>query len=204
MSGSTIIRHVSPEEKGLAVDILTAAFHDYAAMQFFFEPDRSDYDRKLRKMVDFFSEARLQLDLPPLIVLENGQPVAAALVNPPSSSVFTADLRQRLDDLSQTVGSAVMDNLLAYESTCEQMEPEAPHYYLGMIGVLPEHKGKGYARLIMKHLQQMVDNDPQATGLCLNTENPDNIPFYRHMGFDVIGEEDIGPLHTWCLFRPSS
>jgi ribosomal protein S18 acetylase RimI-like enzyme len=188
----------------LAVDILTAAFHDYAAMRFFFEPDRSDYDRKLRQMVDFFSEARLQMDLPPIIVLENGQPVAAALANPPSSSVFTTDLRQRLEDLKQNVGTAVMDNLMAYENTCEAMEPEAPHYYLGMLGVLPGQQGKGYARLIIDHLQEMVDNHPQATGICLNTEKPNNVPFYRHLGFEVIGEEDVGPLHTWSLFRPSS
>jgi ribosomal protein S18 acetylase RimI-like enzyme len=143
------------------------------------------------------------MDWPPLVVRVGGSPVAAALINPPVASVFTPELRQALDNLKEAVGSAVMDNLLAYEQTCEQMEPKSPHYYLGMIGVLPGRQGLGYGRLLIDHLHEAADHDPTATGVCLNTENPNNVPFYRHLGYEVIGEADVGPLHTWSMFRPS-
>lgn len=204
MSELPVINNVDPSEKGQAVEILTAAFYDYPAMRFFMREEQEDYGRKLRLLVDFFCEARLWKDWPPLVVRVRDKPVAAALVNPPVSSGLSAELQKALEVLKREVGTAVMDNLLAYENTCERMEPETPHYYLGMIGVLPGHQGSGYARLLLDYLHDAADKDPVATGVCLNTENPRNVSLYRHLGYEVIGQEDVGPLHTWSMFRPSN
>ena len=204
MNALPILEHIQPEEKGQVVDVLTAAFYDYPAMRYFMEGEQTDYGRKLQLLVDFFCEARLWMDWSPLVVRVDKTPVAAALVNPPAATVLTSELRQTLDELKEAVGSAVMNNMLAYEKTCERMEPEAPHHYLGMIGVLPGHQGQGYARLIISYIHEAVDNDPESTGICLNTENPKNVPLYRHLGYEVIGEADVGPLHTWSMFRPTN
>jgi GNAT superfamily N-acetyltransferase len=205
MADSPVIVHLQPEEKEEAVRVLTAAFHNYPAFRFFLQGEgEEDYGRKLRLMVSFFCEARLWMDWPPLVVRLATTPVAAALVNPPVETVFNPNLRQAFNQLKEAVGPTVINNLMAYEKTCERMAPESPHYYLGMIGVLPAHQGQGFARLLLEHVHQASDNNPQASGVCLNTETPKNVPLYRLFGYEVIGEEDVGPLHTWAMFRPSN
>ncbi len=204
MNASPVLEHIQPAQKSQVVDVLSAAFYDYPAMRFFMSEEQADYGRKLRLLVDFFCEARLSMDWSPLVVRVDERPVAAALVNPPVATVFTSELRQALEELKVAVGSAVMDNMLAYEKTCERMEPEAPHHYLGMIGVLPDHQGQGYGRLLIDYIHQAADNDPKSTGICLNTESAQNVPLYQHLGYQIIGEADVGPLHTWSMFRPSN
>jgi GNAT superfamily N-acetyltransferase len=204
MGDIPVVVEVSAKEKGQAVDVLAAAFHDYPVFRYILGHDNPAYEDKLRMLVNFFCEVRLQMGGPPLVLRDGKKPLAAALVDPPVSGPFTAELREMLDNLIDIVGSQAMSRLEAYEDMCERMQPEQPHYYLGMIGVLPDLRGKGYARMLIEHLHQKVDHDPQAGGICLNTENPNNVPMYRHLGYVVIGEEDLGPLHTWCMYRPSS
>lgn len=203
MDNLVVISQDGIEDKEAAAEVLTAAFHNYPVMGYVL--DRSDpaYDVKLKRMVNFFCEERLWRGLPPLVLRLGDKPIAAALVNPPVIGPPTPGLRQRLITLTDEISVEAMARLKAYEDKCEEMEPEPPHYYLGMIGVLPGHQGQGFARILIEHLHEVVDKDPVATGMCLNTENPNNVPFYRRLGYEVIGEADVGPLHTWCLFRPS-
>lgn len=199
-----MIYQVGSEDKRQAVDVLTAAFYNYPVMQYILNQERPDYANKLRLMIDFFAEVRVVKGLRPFVMDMGDGPVAAALVNPPVSAMTSPELKQAFKDLIKAIGSANVGKLNAYEEKCEEMEPEVPHYYLGMIGVLPEHHRKGYARLLLEHIHKIVDKDSGAKGIALNTENPNNVPFYRRFGYEVIGEADVGSLHTWCLFRPSN
>jgi hypothetical protein len=89
-------------------------------------------------------------------------PVAAALVNPPVETVFNPNLRQAFNQLKEAVGPTVINNLMAYEKTCERMAPESPHYYLGMIGVLPANHGQGFTRVKQEHVHKTTENKPKA------------------------------------------
>jgi ribosomal protein S18 acetylase RimI-like enzyme len=205
MGKSAAIYQIDFDEKEQAVEVLTAAFYNYPVMRYFLEKEELAYGSKLRSMVAFFCEVRLWKGLPPLVIRDKaGAPVAAALINPPVMKPTPPQLRRALRELREQIGSEAMDRIDAYEGTCERMEPEAPHYYLGMIGVLPGCQGKGYARMLLDYLHETADKEPGTAGVCLNTENPNNVPLYRRFGYEVIGETDVGPLHTWCMFRPSN
>lgn len=204
MTNLPIVVQLEAEDQERVVKILTAAFYDYPVMRYVLEQERPDYDHKLTAMVGFFTEVRYLKGWPPFGVFHHGRMVATALVNPLTNPPGPPELRQAFKDLAAEIGSAAMDRLTAYEDTCEQMEPDAPHYYLGMIGVLPTHQGKGYARLLIEHLHNVVDKNPESAGICLNTEKANNVPLYRYLGYEVIGEAEVGPLHTWCMFRPSN
>lgn len=50
--------------------------------------------------------------------------------------------------------------------------------------VSPEHQGKGIATKLIK--QGIADLVPQGYKLGLETQNPDNVPFYEKLGFKII------------------
>ena len=92
----------------------------------------------------------------------------------------------------------------AYESQSIALEPGFPHYFLGIIGVLPGRQGKGHARFLIEKLIEMSESDLDSKGISLNTEKKENVPFYEHLGFEIMGEADVGELHTWCMYKADS
>jgi ribosomal protein S18 acetylase RimI-like enzyme len=75
----------------------------------------------------------------------------------------------------------------------EQMgrfHPEAPHWYLPLIGVAPSQHGKGYGSALMKHALVPCDRDGRLA--YLESTNPRNIPLYERHGFEVIGTIQAG------------
>ena len=86
-------------------------------------------------------------------------------------------------------------------SACDPLEPTELHHYVGMIGVRPHDQGRGYARLLLDAVHQMSDSDPDSTGVALTTETEQNLPFYQHFGYEILGKANVEDLETWTLFR---
>jgi ribosomal protein S18 acetylase RimI-like enzyme len=97
-----------------------------------------------------------------------------------------------------------MDDLLATFQKMEKCHPQEPHWYLPMIGVEPNAQGKGLGAELMRHALARCDQE-QALAY-LEASKPQNVPFYRRHGFEVIGEIQIGagPLVTPMLRRPAA
>lgn len=95
-----------------------------------------------------------------------------------------------------------LDDLLATFEKMDQSHPREPHWYLPQIGVEPNAQGKGLGAALMRHALARCDQE-QALAY-LEASKPQNIPFYQHHGFEVIGEIRVGaaPLVTPMLRRP--
>lgn len=77
-----------------------------------------------------------------------------------------------------------------------------PHWYLLIIGVADEYRGKGFASLLIRPLLDQFDR--QGLPCYLETHNPLNIAKYEHYGFKIV---DIGKLPgtdkpQWTMLRP--
>ncbi|MDP9894496.1 GNAT superfamily N-acetyltransferase [Variovorax boronicumulans] len=92
-----------------------------------------------------------------------------------------------------------MDDLLATFEKMEQSHPREPHWYLPQIGVEPNAQGKGIGAALMRHALARCDHEGSLA--YLEASKPQNIPFYRHHGFEVTGEIQMGsaPLVTPML-----
>jgi ribosomal protein S18 acetylase RimI-like enzyme len=74
-----------------------------------------------------------------------------------------------------------------------------PHWYLLILGVDPVCQGNGMGSAL---IQPILQRAAEARLPCfLNTFNPDNVPFYKRHGFQVVREEDIpgGGLRFWNM-----
>lgn len=75
------------------------------------------------------------------------------------------------------------------------------HYYIMTVGVLPERQGKGVGKKLMTRALEIVDAN--TVGCYLETQNPDNVPIYQRLGFEIVSDKEIpkGGLHNWGMLR---
>ena len=72
-----------------------------------------------------------------------------------------------------------------------------------MIGVRDACRGMGFGKLLLDAAHDLGKQLAFAEGISLTTEEPRNVEFYRHLGYDVIGHTRVADvLPTWSLVRP--
>ena len=79
--------------------------------------------------------------------------------------------------------------------------PKGRHYYLMMIGVHETARGQGIGKTLMQEIIHHAENDKEAIGICLDTENVANLSLYEHFGFTMAKEAYLDGLVVYCMFR---
>lgn len=91
--------------------------------------------------------------------------------DPRGPSPLAADELERLGIL----GAAMMAN-----------HPHEPHWYLNVVGTIPEHQGRGLGTAVMQPVLDRCDAD--GARAYLESSNPRNVTLYRRNGFVDAGE----------------
>ena len=78
-----------------------------------------------------------------------------------------------------------------------------PHWYLVVIGVDPDFRGKGYSSKLLRPMLARLDKEKLPC--YLETENQQYVSLYQHFGFNVIGEGKLPSTkaHFWAMLRES-
>jgi ribosomal protein S18 acetylase RimI-like enzyme len=193
------IQRLSRNDKAEVSTVLCSAFHNYPVLRFVLHTTGDEYEKHLKALVNFNIEARFLKDSPVLGIRKNGVLIAAALLDEPSLEPVQP-AQKELEKLRIIIGDEAYQRNFQYETESSRYEPESPHHFLGMIGVLPEHQGKGYARDLLNEVREISFAHPTSSGVCLSTEDSENVRFYQRFGYRVIAEMDIRELHSWCMF----
>jgi len=192
------------ERLGEIVGGFCNAFYDYPVMRYVIGDAGVQYDAMLRRLIGYFTHSRFSRGYP-VIGIEDagGELVAAANINPPRAVPAPASLQRLYEELCEALGAAAIARYEAFAAACSPFEPDAPHYHLGMLGVVREQQGLGHARRLLEAVHEMSRVDSDSSGVSLTTETPRNLPFYEHFGYRVLGhgETPDGGLTTWTLFR---
>lgn len=65
----------------------------------------------------------------------------------------------------------------------------APHYYLSMVVIKEEYRGKGVGSFALKHtINKLVSSNPACRIIGLTTQLPENEVFYSRLGFETLDE----------------
>lgn len=89
---------------------------------------------------------------------------------------------------------------LALNAAIEGAHPHEPHWYLGMLGTAPAHRGLGLASELIRPVLEQCD-ESGATAY-LESSKEGNIPFYERHGFRVTGEVRVADGPTlWPMRR---
>lgn len=199
--GERNVEHLSWAHKTEAVEALAFAFQDYPVMRYVLKDAGSKYGEYLRALIGFFVDSRLMREWPLLGVRWEGRLAAVAAVNSPGKKPRPKELQDAYRRMTELIGPDATSRLEAFERATGGLVPDTLFHYLGMVGVRPEWRGRGLAGKLIHHLHALSEADPLSTGVCLSTEDAANVPLYRHLGYRVVGEADVGDIHTWTMFR---
>jgi ribosomal protein S18 acetylase RimI-like enzyme len=82
----------------------------------------------------------------------------------------------------------------------DALHPLEPHWYLGTLGVDPDHQGRGVGTALLRHWLAHAAAD--ASGTYLETDLRGNVGFYEREGFTVERETRILGVRVWCMRYP--
>jgi GNAT superfamily N-acetyltransferase len=83
--------------------------------------------------------------------------------------------------------------------------PAEPCYFLDMVAVREDLRGRGIGKTLIEH--GLARASAEGVPAFLETGNPDNVPLYRHLGFQVVAAEpapDGGPTVWFMRAEPPS
>jgi GNAT superfamily N-acetyltransferase len=100
-------------------------------------------------------------------------------------------------------GPAVLARSLRAERIIEKEAPEYEHFLVWMFAVSPSRQRSGLGRRLMK--EAVARADEAQVPAYLYTGKPDNLPYYRSHGYEVISERPIpGGAQMWFMERPAA
>ena len=70
--------------------------------------------------------------------------------------------------------------------------------------MLPDYQNQGFGKKILGFATQQSESHPISEGIGLDTENPDNLPLYEHLGYQIVETDHIHGLDMWTMFRPNT
>ena len=197
------ISHLSRADRADAVEVLADAFHDYPVMRFVLRDAGHRYEEHLRALVGFFCDKRLARAWPLLGVRGEHGLVGVAGVDLPEAGPGPPAVRHASERIARNIGVRGWERLQRYETESDLDAAAESHVFLGIVGVAGAAQGQGVARLLLDTVHALSAQTAGSTGVCLNTEDRTNVEMYERFGYRVIGDRDVGDLHTWCMFRPN-
>lgn len=198
-----MIENFSKEQRSQIVAALCSAFRDYSTMRYMLGDSTDDYDTHLAELIAYYVDSRLTRDWPVIGVRADGEIVAVAMGNEPVAKPAPDALQHAYDRLRKVIGGDAFDRMAAFEAVSDRIEPDYPHFFLGMLGVNPDYQGRGYAAELIERFRELSAADSRSKAVVLSTEDPDNLPFYKKIGFEIVADAEVGELHTWCLALPT-
>jgi ribosomal protein S18 acetylase RimI-like enzyme len=96
--------------------------------------------------------------------------------------------------------SRFLDVIGYVDNMHEQVMPQ-PHWYLWVLGVAPEHQGRGVGGKLLQPV--LAEADRNRLPCYLETESERNVAFYRKHGFEVISADPPPPqgVQLWLMLR---
>jgi len=134
------------------------------------------------------------------------EPLGASVWLPPDGWKVTPERAAEvgLDRLSEQIGESASErfhSVLGYGDTFHAQDVPTPHWYTMLLGVAPEGQGRGLGRALLEPIltQATADGLP----CYLETTQPANVSFYKHLGFRVVREmvEPTSKLQLWTFLR---
>ena len=86
-------------------------------------------------------------------------------------------------------GPATVIRSLRGQAVMQRAHPKEPHVYVWMLGVDPECQRSGSGRALLARVAEHAAR--LEVPVYLETSNPDNLPYYRSNGYEVVGDDAL-------------
>jgi GNAT superfamily N-acetyltransferase len=191
-------RTATPADTEAIVDTLTTAFfHDPLWGPAF--PDEQQRPVQAAAMWRLYVTSALRY--PWTLVTPEAE--AAAVWIPPGGTELTDQEEDDLPNLlTQAAGADVAKAILTIYAQLEAAHPQEPCFYLTLLGVHEDHRGKGLGMGLLA--ESLARIDALGAPAYLESSNPANVARYQSVGFTARDEIAIATGHiVTTMWRPA-
>jgi ribosomal protein S18 acetylase RimI-like enzyme len=196
------MRPAIADDLSAATHLLVDCFTHDQQLDYFFGTDRPLRDELAHEFFAILAGVRLALGMPFIVVESQGHLHGLVMgydCRRPEWPQHFSDRWQAL--LKRQAGLAARFD--HYEKESLRLEPQIPHYYLGVLAVSPSQQGKGLGRSLIDAYCKISEADEQSKGVMLDTANEGNAAFYKSCDFQHLGQAALNnTTNLHCLFRP--
>lgn len=189
-----MIRLASPDDVGRLAVTATRAFAEDPVMRWLY-PDDTEYEASAPSAFHYVASRCLYYGS----AWCTDDAVATALWFPPGRPEIP-------DGAVERTGGEISEELMAkFQLLRDAMDihtPSEDHWYLHVLATHPDWQRQGLGGALMNAV--FVDSDAAGIPAYLETERPELVAYYRHHGFEVRSEWDVGDdgPHMWGMLRP--
>lgn len=200
MAGEATIGRLDPDRRSEAIAAVSRAFWPDPLFGFFARDEVQEH-----RVLPIFLGALLRDSLAHGQVwatVESDRVVGAASWLPPGSvprsrareaQIYMACARALLTCRNRRMGIRLLDAV-------ERSHPPEPHWYLALLGIDPTRQRRGLGGDLLAPVLDRCDHEVEPA--YLETQKPENLPFYERFGFRVLGEVRVGDSPTiWRMWR---
>lgn len=186
------IRVATDDDVDAVADVLASAFADDPLLRWMFtDPTKAAIHR--RQFFDISARSGVEGGHTHVLV-EDGEVVAAAVWSGPGQQPYGGCFREQVGVLilaAEGERAALVGEGL---TPLRDLRPEEPHFYLGLLGVGAEQRGRGLGGRLLAASLEVVDRFGAVAHL--ESSNPRNVTLYERAGFVVTEELDLpeGPV----------
>lgn len=186
-----------PEAKA----ILYRAYKHEPTFKYLFESKRPGYDQRVRATIRELIRLHFVTEQDVIGLALDNHLIAVALIGSPGvrlnlASQFNWRMRMML-----TAGMDCTWRYIDYHKQIHNCLTDAQYHELPLIGVDSKYRNLGYGRQLMKSIESICRENPRSVGIALDTGNTRYLDFYKHLGYQVIGEVKLGELTESVLFK---
>ena len=165
-------------------ETLSLAFHDDPTWSWAF-PDAEVRQAQYRVWWRFLLEGALRFESPAVYVTDGLE--AAAVWLPPGESELAPEQEAAVPEIVRRLVGARADTFIELLERFAAAQPaDPPHYYLSLLGVHDDHRGRGIGMRLLEENLARFDADGVPT--YLESSNAANDHRYEARGYRRIGE----------------
>lgn len=194
------ITPVNKKDTQKIIEVLFAAFEQDPLMLYFFG---NEYQNLAKYVMQYLCNLAHLTNSPILGAFTKGELKGVALITPPKIVIQDRQKAIALADeqLAIAVSPTAIARIETYFQIMEANKPKQPHFYIDILGVMPESQGQGVGKALLEAVHKMSESSPQSGGVALDTENDRNLGFYKSLGYSVSTITNLDRLKVWSMFR---
>jgi ribosomal protein S18 acetylase RimI-like enzyme len=186
VSSGEKIRVATAADVPAITETISLAFHDDPTWSWAF-PEAAQRQKQYAIWWRFLIEAAMRFDRPAVFVTD--QVEAAAIWLPPGESELSADDEARVPAMVRELAGDHADGFMELLEGFETVQPaDPPHYYLSLLGVHDEQRGRGIGMHLLR--ENLARFDAEGVPTYLESSNAANDHRYEALGYRKAGEFD--------------
>lgn len=195
---------LAPELVEEAAALLAEAFRTEEITSYHVDMSRTSAMRRMRIMDGILLRLYLEAGRPVVAAVNNGNLVGVGLVRDPRRRVSArravALALPNLFQLAALFAPRPLRTVRVIKAVKHPKVLSKPFFTFEVLGVHPDHQGMGAGKALMRRVQAMVEEDPEISGIYLNTGSEKNQAFYESLGYDTMRVVDLGQVRIYHMF----